>query len=128
MLWWYEPKYPDLMFFPALDAHTGKPPDLNANVLVDHCLVVASDKAKRFQDPIHMVWAPWRDFQYVRQSPETEVFIPQRIMGRLYKGFMPQGDFLFRVKDVRRGVFEPIRALPPGVSRAESIWTHSDKD
>ncbi len=128
MLWWYEPKYPDLMFFPALDAHTGKPPDLDAQVEVDHCLVVASDKVESFQDLIHMVISPWRDFQFItNRSAEKQTYIPQRIMGHFYKEVMSQGDFLFRIKDVRKGIFEPKRALPPGVSSPQSIWNCSDK-
>jgi hypothetical protein len=126
MVWWYEPKYPDLMFFPALDAHTGKPPDLNASVLVDHCLVVASDKAERFQDPFHMLCSPWREFAYNRdRRSDTNDFMPDRVMGRLYNGMMPQGDFVFRVNDVRHGIFEPLRVLPPGAGVSPSIWNKS---
>ncbi len=127
MLWWYEPQHPDLLFFPALDAHDGKPPILDTTVQVDHCLVVASDKADGWQDPIRWIQSPWRSFRYDKDSPVVREFIPHRLMGQLYHGPMPQGDFLFRTEDVRRGAFEPQRVLPPGVDGAKSVWSQSRK-
>ncbi|WP_437927876.1 hypothetical protein WMF37_01175 [Sorangium sp. So ce291] len=42
LLWWYEPRFPEWLFAPALDAHDGDPPDLQAAVQVDHHLAFGS--------------------------------------------------------------------------------------
>ncbi|WP_437977343.1 hypothetical protein WMF11_10350 [Sorangium sp. So ce295] len=42
LLWWYEPRYPEWLFAPALDAHDGNPPDLRATVEVDHHIAFGS--------------------------------------------------------------------------------------
>jgi hypothetical protein len=42
LLWWYEPKNPDELFIPTMDAHDGGPPDLNATVDTDHFITVGS--------------------------------------------------------------------------------------
>lgn len=45
LLWWYEPKNPDVLFIPTMDAHDGGPPDLNAEVKTDHIISVGSSIA-----------------------------------------------------------------------------------
>ena len=46
LIWWYQPLNPNVLFFPAIDAHNGNPPDLKANVAVDHVLAVGSRLVK----------------------------------------------------------------------------------
>lgn len=122
MLWWYEPLYPNLMFFPALDAHDGRPPVVNSNVEVDHFLVLASDKAEGWQNPGDMLFNPWHDFSYPKVE-SVAAYIPGRIMGKFYSESMRQGDFVFKTSDVRHGRCEPQRSLPPGAAESPNIWT-----
>lgn len=42
LLWWYEPKTPEQLFIPTLDAHDGKAPRLDVNVDTDHVISVGS--------------------------------------------------------------------------------------
>ena len=42
LLWWYEPKDPNIFFIPTMDAHNGEAPDLEATVMVDHLISVGS--------------------------------------------------------------------------------------
>src|SRR5687768_9616408 len=46
LLWWYKPMFPEELFLPALDWHTGDVPNLDANVYVDHVLAVGSNALK----------------------------------------------------------------------------------
>src|SRR4029450_10986595 len=41
LVWWYEPMHKEFLFFPALDAHDGKVPNLSAHVDVDHSIMIA---------------------------------------------------------------------------------------
>lgn len=42
MIWWYEPMFPEQLFLPALDNHTGNVPKLNEKVFVDHTITAGS--------------------------------------------------------------------------------------
>jgi hypothetical protein len=42
MLWLYQPMYPDTLFLPALDAHDGEKPDLDARVRLDHSVMLSA--------------------------------------------------------------------------------------
>ncbi len=104
MLWWYEPLNPDQLFFPALDAHSGQPPDLKAAVAVDHALAVSTERMRVSAD-VH-----YRD----KVAPEVAAYLPTRVLGRHIEGEMPNGDFVFEKRDVWAGDFRPERQLPPG--------------
>lgn len=111
LVWWYRPRNPDQIFFPALDAHTGRAPVLNSLVDVDHRLVVSSSKmvaplADTLFSPVHAV--------QLSRPASVQKFIPADVMGRTYTGKMPQGDFLFNTTDVRLGIFRPYRMEPAG--------------
>ncbi|MET7766720.1 hypothetical protein ABZS71_33820 [Streptomyces sp. NPDC005393] len=45
LLMWYEPLEPDRLTVPALDCHTGGPPDPDADVPVDHWVLFGTDEA-----------------------------------------------------------------------------------
>lgn len=50
----YQPHEPDLLVAPALDCHTGAPPDLSAPVVVDHQVIFGTDAAPPgWGRPIH---------------------------------------------------------------------------
>lgn len=52
LLWWYVPKRKDLLFLPALDAHDGNAPRLDAQVQVDHTIMVGSHEGCRGGSPV----------------------------------------------------------------------------
>jgi hypothetical protein len=55
LMWFFKPKYPNLFFFPALDAHDGRVPDLEEQVPVDHFLMWGTKHGgytPRFRQPL----------------------------------------------------------------------------
>jgi hypothetical protein len=42
LFWWYESRFPDTLFAPAIDAHDGNPPDLTATIERDHVVAFGS--------------------------------------------------------------------------------------
>lgn len=50
LFWWFESRYPDTLFAPAIDAHDGNPPDMGALVARDHVVAFGSDAAKAHRD------------------------------------------------------------------------------
>ncbi len=107
MLWRYCPIYPELLFLPALDAHTGEAPDLNAVVDVDHTVIVSSHQIIG-GDLVKYSDANLADFKYI---------LPSRIIGGRFNGKLRNGDFVCHLNDVENGKFAPKRLLPPGVPR-----------
>ena len=122
LIWWYQPMHPDELFFPAIDAHNGNPPDLSAQVAVDHALAVGSRLVK-FEDGASASNQPseqWKMVNYTDNSiaPDVQELLPQKIMGEIYHGLLPQGDFVFKTRDVRSGKYVMTRALPPGARKS----------
>ena len=125
MVWKYQPSQPEHLFLPTLDCHTGDVPDLQAGVRPDHTIAVGSNIRP---DRICGLWPlPLDTYLPDSQAPITGAVdykdpIPQslrpyflrRVSGRSYRLPMPNGDFYFRVEDLRRGSYAPIRRLPPG--------------
>lgn len=107
LLWWYEPMRPDFLFAPALDCHTGRVPDLSEKVAVDHTVVVAA------RDPRYGVRVRYTDEIPGRIRP----YIAENVIGEQFDAIMDNGDFVFRLKDLRQGEFRPKRLQPPGVRR-----------
>ena len=105
MVWWYEPCQPEKLFFPALDAHDGKPPDLKAQVGVDHMLMVSSHQ----MGPTAGSSVVYRE----KLSGAMQSLAPSRALGRPQRGQMLNGDFYFDCADVRQGRFRPQRVTPP---------------
>jgi hypothetical protein len=55
LLWWYEPADTSSLFFPALDAHDGRPPVLSNKVDVDHSLIVSSTiRGMKYGNPVYL--------------------------------------------------------------------------
>lgn len=108
MLWWYKPRNPAQLFFPALDAHDGNPPDLKAQVDVDHTLIVSSHKMAR------KPYATKVEYTDPKVSPELLPYRPTDVIGGDLHKRMKNGDFVAQVEEVRQGVFNPRRATPPG--------------
>jgi hypothetical protein len=101
MLWWYQPRDPDHLFFPGLDAHDGNLPDLKAEVEVDHDLAVSSHLLKR-------------GVRVVYRKPVPD-FLPSTVLGASHTGQQLNGDFRWDVSEVRQGRDQYVRVSPPGV-------------
>ena len=103
---YYEPSRPEFLFAPALDSHTGYVPDLKSEVLVDHTVVVGTPDGKgevvRYQDQI---------------PSHIKRYLPRSVIGAKVHTHLPNGDFVFRTQQVEKGVFNPMRLLPPGAPR-----------
>jgi hypothetical protein len=103
LLWWYEPMHPDELFAPAVDCHTGAVPDLKADVPLDHTLVVGSYQMQGGQRVRFRDWFRWG------ASP----YLVRRVIGGRPPARMPNGDFVFRLEDVRAGHYRFRRVKPP---------------
>jgi hypothetical protein len=106
MMWWYEPAYPDWLFAPAVDCHTGAIPDLRADVATDHWVVLGvSDLAGGM--PVH----------YTDAVGDTlAAFLPERVIGARFDGRLRNGDFLAPVDAVHRGDAHLQRGVLPEVA------------
>lgn len=101
----FEPLYPDKIVVYTLDGRDGRPPDPNKLVRVDHEIFVGSYlmQAERhakvkYSDSIPSHLSPYVLFD---------------VLGKEITQDMENGDFLFSVEDVRKGIFQGFRCLPP---------------
>lgn len=100
LLWWYEPKMPGWLFAPALDAHDGGPPDLRAEVAVDHHIAFGSTL-----DPFG------NEIRYEAPIPgRARDLLPTHVLGARLTGTMPNGD-LWRSAGMYVG--PALRCVPP---------------
>lgn len=86
LLVWYEPHDPDVLVAPALDCHTGGPPDLAARVRSDHWVLFGTDEAPEgWGEPV----------SYASDMPPgLRAYLPERIMGAQFSGWeLNNGDF-----------------------------------
>ncbi|QKV96765.1 hypothetical protein HUT19_37925 [Streptomyces sp. NA02950] len=106
LLMWYEPLEPDQLTLPALDCHTGGPPDLDAEVPVDHWVLFSSDEAPEG-------WGEPVDYPAdVRH--ELREFLPDTVMGAYYgQDALPNGDFTLAHDDLLAADLDRIRRLRP---------------
>ncbi len=94
LFWWYKPRFPEVLFAPAIDAHNGKPPQLDIMVERDHSLAFASYASDRPIDPQVM--------SAIEQVPfEHRWLFDPRVSGRIIKGKTGNGDFAVPVNKVR---------------------------
>jgi hypothetical protein len=103
VMWWFQPAYPDWLFAPAVDCHTGAIPDLGADVMTDHWVMLGSSSLHegmpvRYSDSI---------------PPDVASYLPERVIGGSFMRRMPNGDFLARVEEVRRGRLDVRRGILP---------------
>lgn len=102
LVWYYEPINEGELFFPALDAHDGRPPVLMSAVDVNHTLFFGTDKVEK--EPRY----PIQLSRSVNGLP-----LPKVVIGQQFNMSMPQGDFVMTVSDVRNGKSIFRRELPP---------------
>lgn len=105
LMWWYKPQDQTRLFFPALDAHNGKSPVLTERVLVDHILLASCQNI----DPTAAT-VVYRD----PLSPELKQLLPQKVLGSVLYGTLPNGDFYASIEGLRSGSLSAKRVLPPG--------------
>jgi|SRR5579885_785894 len=117
MLWWYEPRQPDQLFFPALDAHDGLPPRLHGQVEVDHTVAFSSNHMKADSSAGSSV----RPVKYRDGNIDKRVkaLLPQLVVGQKFDDELPQGDFVCATSEVRKGICRPRRELPPGAMETQ---------
>lgn len=86
LLFWYEPKMPDKLFAPALDAHDGNAPS-DKPVNVDHVIMFGSTLRA----------TGYRDIGYTETIPEdVRSLLPTRAVGEgLFGDRLPNGDFWY---------------------------------
>jgi len=99
----YEPLFPDKLFCPGLDSHSGDIPDLSADVSIDHTLVVSTPD---LQDGFPV--------NYRDDIPESlDGVLPNMVLGKELRGLQPNGDWWFEVIEISQGHFTPQRMTPP---------------
>lgn len=148
MLWWYKPMFPEKIFLPMLDSHTGSVPKLKRKVVVDHTVVVGSSFADSLQSVTsekscldcgkpnpqentncsfcgsYFIVSYEINFQrnygdvYYRDrsnfGSNIEPYLLSKVIGQTYKTNLPNGDFICEIDDVRKGIWQPDRVIPPG--------------
>jgi hypothetical protein len=107
LLLWYPPHDPDLLTVPALDCHTGKAPDLDATVPVDHWVLFATDEAP--QDWGNPVEYP-ADMRHSLRD-----FLPDTVLGSYYGDDeeLVNGDFAIGHRDLLDGALDRVTRLRP---------------
>jgi hypothetical protein len=109
LVWIYQPLNPIQIFMPALDAHDGKAPDLNAHIKMDHTIAVASHRVEESKRNRKV------DFYRKQDVPsEHRNLFPPAFAGATYQGTSPvNGDFWFPVSNFDNDSFSLTRATPP---------------
>lgn len=104
LFWWFESRYPDTLFAPAIDAHDGHPPDLGALVQRDHVVAFGSDAARALRD---------RDLEadITRIVPsEHRWMFSANVTGQQFRAQTRNGDFALSAKALRGSVESATRA------------------
>lgn len=101
----FEPLYPDTLVVYTLDGHDGKPPAPNEIVTVDHDIFVGSYLMNSDQ---------FAAVKYTDEIPDhLRPYILNKVLGMRLHEEMENGDFVFQTDQVRKGIFQGLRALPP---------------
>lgn len=134
LLWWYEPRNPDQLFAPALDAHDGQPPRTDAEVRVDHHVAFGSTLRPggdevHYQDDVNIrnarpapSWlAPHESASQDDSPPPRPVaatgLLPPRVRGTRLTGSMPNGDFWLSTASLSG----PAQRRAPGAAQGVSV-------
>lgn len=109
LLWWYEPKMPDWLFAPALDAHDGGPPNTRVQVDVDHN--IAFGLARHRKDDPEVVY-------HDRIPTTVRELLPNSVVGTSIDRTMQNGDFWLSLTDPLRLL---LRRAPDADEPSETI-------
>jgi len=111
ILWWYEPKDPNRLFYPGLDAHDGNRPNLKRLVDVDHTLIAGCTterNAKGWGSP------GVGEAVYGNKIPETMApFLPDKVIGMGSTREMMNGDWYMEIANLRDAKIAFMREPPP---------------
>jgi hypothetical protein len=108
LLMWYPPIDPDLLIIPALDCHTGAPPDLDAQVEVDHSIVFGTDEGgPDWGSPVS--YSP-------TMRAKLRAFLTDAVFGAYVRGSMPNGDFAISHADLLAERFDRIERVGPSAA------------
>jgi len=100
-------KFAHFLYLPGLDGHNGDVEtgdvELNHTLVVGSCKMSASAAARDVD---------FRDAKFKTDLP----FMVSRVIGKIIPAGtkVPQGDFLFKLDELRAGTFRARRVLPPG--------------
>lgn len=89
LLWWYEPTNPEVLFYPAMDAHDGNPPDLDKKVVVDTNLVTGTREKPSKS-------AYYSKVYYSQDISEIRHLLPDYARGTKVWNLLPNGDFTMK--------------------------------
>lgn len=103
LLWWYEPKNPETLFVPTMDAHDGSAPDLNADVDTDHIVSVGSTISISRSYYTGTVL-------YSSSLGEAANLLPKHVVGTKLVGHYKNGDCFVNVSELNNSdrTYEPI--------------------
>ncbi len=115
LFWWYEPRFPDRLFAPGLDAHDGGPPDLARKAARSHTLAFA---ALESDHPI--------DSQLQKQlfavPEEHQWLLSARVCGRKINDLTPNGDFVYPLSQIRKRSPYDWGWLPVRIQSPAEAW------
>lgn len=112
LLMWYRPHDPNRFVLPAVDCHTGAVPDLAAQVLTDHWVILGTDEAEHGWG-YPMSYTPTAGGNPLGSGPAAP-FLPSRIIGTRFQGWAPNGDFEIPYAEVLAGRTDALRRATPG--------------
>jgi hypothetical protein len=108
LLMWYPPIEPDLLVVPALDCHTGAPPELDSPVSVDHWVLFGTDEGgPDWGSPV--TYAP-------TMRAKLRRFLPDSVVGDYFQGEFVNGDFAIDHADLLAQRYDRIRRIQPMLS------------
>jgi hypothetical protein len=115
LFWWYEPRFPDRLFAPGLDAHDGGPPDLARKALRSHTLAFAALDSDR---PI--------DAQLQKRlfavPEEHQWLLSARVCGRKIHDLTPNGDFVYPLSQIQKRSPYDWGWLPVRIQSPTEAW------
>lgn len=110
LFWWYEPRFPDRIFAPGLDAHDGGPPSVRGRVYRSHTLAFSALDSSASPDQ-HL----WGQLQKNVPAEHRWMFNP-RVCGRKVNEETPNGDFVYPLAEIRMPTnwgWIPLRVVAP---------------
>ncbi len=120
LFWWFKPRFPEVLFAPAIDAHDGHPPNLEEQVHRDHTIAFASYASGRPLDK-----SLQRDIERTVPSEHQWLF-SARVCGRKFEGSSRNGDFVHDVSEIRDPKVPgwlQLKVQAPPQDRPDK-WTH----
>jgi hypothetical protein len=108
LFWWYKPMNESELFFPAIDCHTGRVPDLTAKVDVDHVLTCSVSEFAPEATDLNKLNKSY----FVNEA--NQEFFPEKFNGANFETMFGQinGDFVIKKDDVKKGLSNFNRIAP----------------